>query len=103
MKVYVDADDEGFIYDSFLADNTRLVSEFHHEESELEYSECQLLSLADYTKQVRKEVLADVEKRIVNYCRRQDKKPFQKSIEQIKVDLLTSLNQIQESSTNGQN
>ena len=52
--------------------------------------------LSDYTKQVRKEVLAEVEKRIINYCRRQDKKPFQKPIEQIKVDLLTSINQIQE-------
>lgn len=59
------------------------------------HKNCPLQSLADYTKQVRKEVLADVEKRIINYCRRQNKKPFQKSIEQIKSDLLTSINQIQ--------
>lgn len=56
--------------------------------------QCPLQSLAEHDKQVRKEVLADIEKRIINYFRRQDKKPFQKSIEQMKVDLLTSINQL---------
>lgn len=56
---------------------------------------CPLQSLDSYTKQVKMEVIAEVEKRIINYCRRQSKKQFQKSIEQTKVDLLTSINQIQ--------
>jgi hypothetical protein len=60
MKVYVDSQEEDFICDSFLADNTRLISEFHHEESELEYTECELLDLADHTKQVRKEVCEEI-------------------------------------------
>jgi hypothetical protein len=60
MKVYVDKNDLDFIEDSFLADNTKLISEFHHEESELEYDDCELLDLADYTKQVRKEVIGEL-------------------------------------------
>ena len=56
MNIYVDINEKDLIADSFLADNTRLISEFWHEESELEYSECQLLSLTDHDKQVRKQV-----------------------------------------------
>ena len=65
MKVYVDENEQDLIADSFLADNTRLVSEFYHEESELEYGECQLLSLSDYTKQVRKEVCEEIGKKLM--------------------------------------
>ena len=60
MKVYVDSQEDGFIYDSFLADNTILISEFHLEESQLEYTECKLLDLSEYNKQVRKEVIKEI-------------------------------------------
>ena len=39
MKIYVDKKEEDLIEDSLYADNTRLISEFNHEESELEYVE----------------------------------------------------------------
>lgn len=61
---------------------------------ETRHEDCPLQSLNDYTKQVRVEVIAGVEKRIINYCRRQSKKQFQKSMEGIKLDLLTSIHQI---------
>ena len=66
MKVYVDSQEEDFICDSFLADNTRLISEFHHEESELEYTECKLLDLADHDKQVKKQICEKINAELYN-------------------------------------
>lgn len=64
MKVYVDKNDEDLIEDSFFANNTKLISEFWHGESELQYDECQLLDLADHDKQVRKQVCDEIVKSI---------------------------------------
>lgn len=51
IKVYVDSNEKGFITDCYLADNTKIICEFYHEESEIEYSNCKLLNLQEYDKQ----------------------------------------------------
>lgn len=51
IKVYVDSNEKDFITDCYLADNTKIICEFYHEESEIEYSNCKLLNLQEYDKQ----------------------------------------------------
>lgn len=51
IKVYVDSNEKNFITDCYLADNTKIICEFYHEESEIEYSNCKLLNLQEYDKQ----------------------------------------------------
>lgn len=51
IKVYVDSNEKDFITDCYLADNTKIICEFYHEESEIEYSDCKLLNLQEYDKQ----------------------------------------------------
>ena len=50
IKLYVDSNEKGFIDDCYLADNTKIICEFNHEESEIEYSDCKLLNLREYDK-----------------------------------------------------
>ena len=64
MKIYVDKKEEGLIEDSLYADNTRLISEFNHEESELEYDDCELIDIGIHDRQVREEVVEEIKKRL---------------------------------------
>ena len=56
IKVYVDSNEKDFITDCYLADNTKIICEFYHEESEIEYSNCKLLNLQEYDKQKDKRI-----------------------------------------------
>ena len=60
MKIYVDKKEEDLIEDSLYADNTRLISEFNHEESELEYDDCELIDIGIHDRQVREEVVEEI-------------------------------------------
>ena len=64
MKIYVDKKEEGLIEDSLYADNTRLISEFNHEESELEYDDCELIDIGIHDRQVREEVVDEIKNRL---------------------------------------
>ena len=70
MKIYVDKKEEDLIEDSLYADNTRLISEFNHEESELEYDDCELIDIGIHDRQVRDEVKQKIwkefEQRLMN-------------------------------------
>ena len=64
MKIYVDKKEEDLIEDSLYADNTRLISEFNHEESELEYDDCELIDIGIHDRQVREEVVDEIKNRL---------------------------------------
>lgn len=64
MKIYVDKKEESLIEDSLYADNTRLISEFNHEESELEYDDCELIDIGIHDRQVREEVVDEIMKQL---------------------------------------
>ena len=64
MKIYVDKKEEDLIEDSVYADNTRLISEFNHEESELEYDDCELIDIGIHDRQVREEVVDEIKNRL---------------------------------------
>lgn len=51
IRLYVDSNEKGFIDDCYLADNTKIICEFNHEESEIEYSNCKLFNLQEHDKQ----------------------------------------------------
>ena len=63
MKIYVDKKEEDLIEDSLYADNTRLISEFNHEESELEYDDCELIDIGIHDRQVREEVVEEIKEK----------------------------------------
>ena len=63
IKVYVDSNEKGFITDCYLADNTKIICEFYHEESEIEYSNCKLLNLQEYNKQ-KQQRIAELEQEL---------------------------------------
>ena len=63
MKIYVDKKEEDLIEDSLYADNTRLISKFNHEESELEYDDCELIDIGIHDRQVREEVVEEIKEK----------------------------------------
>lgn len=63
IKVYVDSNEKNFITDCYLADNTKIICEFYHEESEIEYSDCELLNLQEHDKQ-KDQHIAELEKQL---------------------------------------
>lgn len=66
IKVYVDSNEKGFITDCYLADNTKIICEFYHEESEIEYSNCKLLNLQEYDKQ-KDQRIVELEQELAEY------------------------------------
>lgn len=63
IKVYIDSNEDDFITDCYLADNTKVCCEFYHEESEIEYSNCKLLNLQDYVKE-KDQQIADLQSQL---------------------------------------
>ena len=86
IKVYVDSNEKNFITDCYLADNTKIICEFYHEESEIEYSNCKLLNLQEYDKQ-KDQRIAELEQELAEL-----KERMQEEINRREIYFISFLN-----------